>query len=560
MNVTALALLGLAAGVGQPPADVAFTKARSSQLDINYTPEQRKNIAKVELLRSEDRGQTWGVADAVTAEKDHLVFSAKADGEYWLTMLITFRDGKKDPPDLSRLTTDRVQKLIVDATPPVVQITTARRDGEDVVVEWSIDEKYPDETKTQVLYKPGGAGAVGDWLPTPVNAVSKRTAQFKGPAGAVAVRIVVQDFAGNSAAAAQEIGGTTPVGFTTPAQLNEPGPGPTLPPPSLGTPPSLSGPAAPSGGGIIVPPSVPPPTLPSEPVTPQPASAQPPWTPAPAAVTPQPQHLPQPASLPVTTENPLRTVPVGAEGGGTTPPAADPATTQIVNFLRFDLQYNLDAGPSGVSRIDLYVTRDDGRTWTRWSQHDGRESPLRILLDTKFNQQPEGDYGFHLVPVSGAGLSDPPPTSGTAPEMRVHVDVTQPLIRVLEPIADPARRDALLLRWHATDRNFGREPVAIDWSEQPTGPWKPVTGSDSIVPVSGGQTVPAGYRVANTGSYSWQIPQGMTAHKVYFRYTAWDLAGNRTAVVTRDAFLVDLTKPRAKIQGIVTAGGMTPRQ
>jgi hypothetical protein len=51
----------------------------------------------------------------------------------------------------------------------------------------------------------------------------------------------------------------------------------------------------------------------------------------------------------------------------------------------------------------------------------------------------------------------------------------------------------------------------------------------------------------------------MTAHKVYFRYTAWDLAGNRTAVVTRDAFLVDLTKPRAKIQGIVTAGGAVPR-
>lgn len=539
MNVTALALLGLAAGVGQPPADYAFTKSRSSQLDINYSADQRKNIEKVELLKSEDQGQTWGVADAVTADKDHLVFTAKADGVYWLTMMVTFRDGKKDPPDLKRLTTDRVQRLIVDSTAPVVQLSTARRDGDDVVVEWAIDEKYPDETKTQVLYKAGGVGGVGEWLPTPVNAVSKRTARFKAPAGAVGVRVVTQDFAGNPGGAAQDVAGGTTVGYVAPPTPADQGT-PTLPPPVIGPTP-----APPGGGGIIVPPTVAPPTVPSEPVTPQPAPAQPPWTPAPA---------PQPAGLPVTTETPLRSVPVGAESQGTSTPAADPTNTQIVNFLRFDLQYNLENGPSGVSRIDLYVTRDDGRTWTRWSQHDGRESPLKILLDTKFNQQPEGDYGFHLVPVSGAGLSDPPPTSGTAPEMRVHVDVTQPLIRVLEPTADPARRDALLLRWSATDRNFGREPIAIDWSEQPTGPWKPVTGSDSIVPVTGGQTIPTGYRVANTGSYSWQIPYGMTAHKVYFRYTAWDLAGNRTAVVTRDAFLVDLTKPRAKIQGIVTAG------
>lgn len=536
MNLTALALLGLAAGIGQPPADIAFTKARSSELGINYTADQRKNIKKVELLKSEDQGQTWAVADAVTADKDNLVFTAKADGTYWLTMLITFHDGKKDPPDPSRVTSDRIQKLIVDSTLPVVQITTARRDGEEIVVEWTIDEKYPDETKTQVLYKPGGAASAGEWLPTPVTAISKRTARFKAPAGAVGVRVVTQDLAGNAGSAAQEIGGGMAVGYVAPP---EPG-GPALPPPALT-------PTPPSGGGIIAPPVVAPPMLPSDPTPPQPAPA---WTPSP---------VPQPSSLPVTTEAPPRTVPVGTEGVGTAAPAADPATSQIINFLRFDLQYNLEGGPSGVSRIDLYVTRDDGRTWTRWSQHDGRESPLKILLDTKFNQQPEGDYGFHLVPVSGAGLSDPPPTSGTAPEMRVHVDVTQPMIRVLEPTADPARRDALLLRWSATDRNFGREPIAIDWSEQPTGPWKPVTGSDSIVPVVGGQTVPTGYRIANTGSYSWQIPHGMTAHKVYFRYTAWDLAGNRTAVVTRDAFLVDLTKPRAKIQGIVTAGGVVPR-
>ena len=163
------------------------------------------------------------------------------------------------------------------------------------------------------------------------------------------------------------------------------------------------------------------------------------------------------------------------------PPAAAPqANTQHINFLRFDLQYQLESGPSGVSRIDLYVTRDEGRTWTRWSQHDGRETPLRVQLDTRFNQQPEGDYGFRLVPVSGAGLTDGAPTAGTAPEMRVHVDVTPPMIKVFAPTADPNQRNTLVLHWEATDRTFGRDPIAIEWSEQPTGPWKPVA-SDGVV-------------------------------------------------------------------------------
>jgi hypothetical protein len=246
----------------------------------------------------------------------------------------------------------------------------------------------------------------------------------------------------------------------------------------------------------------------------------------------------------------------------TVSPAATPVeqtNTQYINFQRFDLQYHVENGPSGLSRIDLYATRDEGRTWQKWSQHDGRESPLRVLLDTKFNQQPEGDYGFALVPVSGAGLSDGAPTAGTAPEMRVHVDLTPPLIQVLRPTADPNRREALLLLWKATDRNFGRDPIAIDWSEQATGPWRAVTGSEAVVPVGGGQPTATSYRIANTGSYSWQPPAGMTTHKVYLRFTAWDAAGNKTTVVTLEPVLVDLTKPRARIQGIVTAGATVPR-
>ena len=46
------------------------------------------------------------------------------------------------------------------------------------------------------------------------------------------------------------------------------------------------------------------------------------------------------------------------------------------------------------------------------SQHDGKESPLKVNLGTPSNQHQEGLYGFRLVPVSGAGLSDASSFSG----------------------------------------------------------------------------------------------------------------------------------------------------
>jgi hypothetical protein len=42
---------------------------------------------------------------------------------------------------------------------------------------------------------------------------------------------------------------------------------------------------------------------------------------------------------------------------------------------------------------------------------------------------------------------------------------------------------------------------------------------------------------------------------VYLKFTAWDLAGNRSEVVTPNPILIDLTKPKARIQGISPSGG-----
>jgi hypothetical protein len=534
MNLTALALVGLAAGIGQPPADYIPIKGRSLKLPIEYTPAQRKNIQQIQLCVCRDQSGVYEVAKTVTPDQSFFAFEAKEDGLYWVNMVIVFRDGRREPKDPARV--PPAQKLLIDATPPVVRILSAKREGEEVAVEWAIEDKFPNDAATQVLYKAPG----GDWQPVPSSAITKRSARFKpSTTGPIAVQVAAKDLVGNTGSIAQEVPTGTTAAYMAPTTapaatkpagvLEAPTTGGPLPPPMLDN----TNPAAPAAP--IKPPS---PVIPAEPPA---AAAQPQWTP-PAVVA-------QPAPL-TTTDGGLQPIAVGS-GSATAPPASVPANVQFLNSTVFDLQYQVENGPSGVSRIDLYVTRDDGRTWARWSTHDGRQTPLRVALETRFNSQVEGDYGLRLVPVSGAGLSAGAPTAGTPPEMRVHIDRTPPVIQVYQPTADPNQRNALVLHWKATDRNFGKDPIRVEWSEQPTGPWKSVGAGDEFTPVVG-TGAPTGRRLANTGSYSWQIPATIGASRVHLKFTAWDAAGNKSEVVT-PPLVVDLMRPRATIQGIATS-------
>jgi hypothetical protein len=477
----------------------------------------------------------------VTPDKDHLVFRAREDGVYWVNMIIRFRDGTQDPVDPSRV--PPAMKLMVDATPPVVRITSAQRIGEEVIVEWAVEEKFPNESATTVHFKAAGPNALGDWQPVPAAAIGKNSARFNpGITGAVAVQVATTDLAGNPATASQDIANGVTTSYLSPA-------GPTAAPPALPVENVLQ----PVSSGVTAPSSpIPPPSIPtSSPIPPSPPPATGAGTTwAPGSASP----------LPVNTDsNDPKPIPVFP---GATAPAAAPVSSTIqpgVEYLRsarFDLQYQIEKGPSGISRIDLYVTRDDGRTWARWSQHDGREAPLKVKLDMPFNTQREGDYGFRLVPVSGVGLTDDAPTPGTPPDLRIHLDETPPLIRPFQPTADPTRPNTLVLNWQASDRNFGRDPIAIEWSEHPAGPWKAVAGQDAVLPVGNGIATQSN-RLPNTGSHAWQLPANMTTHRVYLKFTSWDAAGNRSEVVTQSPILVDLTKPRARIQGVST--GSPPR-
>lgn len=559
MNLTALTLFGLAAGLGQsptPPTDaVPVTSKKTFPIPVEVKPGRRAEILSLQLWFSRDQGQLWEIMDARKADAESLTFKDRGDGLYWVNMVTEYTDRRLDPPDVSRVVP--AMKVVIDTTPPVVKVVSATRTGEDVAVEWTIDDKNPNDSSTAVYIR-SAATPDAPWQQAPAESIQKRTAKFKTTLpGATVVTVVTADLARNAGSASKEIPAptTATVGYTPPTPAQPPKPEVRLPEGPQGPLPVPSGPVGseplPMMPGAIptVPGAIPPGPAAAPPVPSQPLPVDPPAAggplPIPSGAGQEPVRM---------TPEPLRTVGQPADvlpaPGAFRPTAVQTPVevppVQVIRTPRFDLGYQVDGGVSGVSKVILYVTRDDGRTWRAWSTHDGKETPLKVVLDDPRlnNRDLEGDYGFKLVPVSGAGLSDAAPTPGTPPEMKVHVDLTAPVVEIYPPQADPNARNALVLVWKATDKNFGREPILIEYAETVNGPWKSVADSP------GGSG-----KLANTGSFSWAIPAALTVPQVYLRVTATDLGGNRTERVTERPILVDLTRPRAKISGIVAPTG-----
>jgi hypothetical protein len=549
MNIAA-ALVGIT--LGQPPAtapapDYYPLASRTIKLPIKYERD-RKGIRQVKLYVARNGENTWYQESAVPPDRDAFTFLAKDDGIYWFTMVEEDLQGKNIPADLTRTPPDL--KVLVDTVQPRIQFTSAKRSGEEVVVEWVVDDRNPDENKTQVHFRP--AGSEGYWQEVTLPAGSKSGVRFAaGTTSAVVVRVTAIDVVGNKSEATRDIGGngstttttsmspTASVPATTPVTPSGgvASPGAPIPPPdSLApvAPMGLAPIALPASGGTA-----------AAPAFGGPAVATAPTQPAPNVDSRASATAGGPSPVAVWSGNP------------TTSPTVEVSRGQTINYLSFDLGYEVEArGPSGISRVDLWVTRDDGKTWLKWSQSDGKGASVRVNLGVPGNPQPEGAYGFRVVPVSGAGLSEREPASGDAPDLRVIVDVTPPQLDLFPPVGDPKSTDTLVIQWKATDKNFTEEPISIEWSDKPMGPWQPVaTGGDSVQLAT--VTAPSLRRLGNTGSFAWRVPSGLPP-KVFLKVTARDAAGNEKTVVTRDPILVDLVKPRAKVSGIVGPVG-SPR-
>jgi hypothetical protein len=208
-------------------------------------------------------------------------------------------------------------------------------------------------------------------------------------------------------------------------------------------------------------------------------------------------------------------------------PTAD-AAVMYVNNRTFTLAYDVEhEGPSKVAGVVVWYTRD-GRTWTSYPEQikPTRAIPITVMSD--------GRYGFTLVAKSGAGLSVPPPKGGDEPQVWVEVDTAQPRVELYAPHPDPARPSTVILTWKADDRNLGRQPIELEWSAAPEGPWHLIAAD-----------------LPNTGRHAWPLPDELPS-RVYLRLRVRDSAGNTAVAQTHEPVLIDVEVPRiqrVKVKG-----------
>jgi hypothetical protein len=525
-------LAGLLLAANALPPDVAPVNDHKVRIGIqlHLKPEQQPLIKDVLLFVSTDGGKHWQQQDRVPPGTEAFLFNAPADGDYWFAVAVVDRQGKQTPEDLLALPPERIQKVLVDTLRPDVRVVSADRVGDEVVVKFEALDVNLDPASVMLEYRTADMPA-GTWTPVAVSPAGGQASFRPVGTGAVEVRLTAKDVAGNigtatGTVAAASAAPTVAAGTVPPA----PAPVPPTPTPPLPLP-------------------VPPAPTPDAAVTPVSRTTGPPSR---LEQSPPLWNRPNPAVTVLA--NPAQAGQQIASSGKAPPAAptapsfpgptgpADPAAPaaplpqiQVVRDPQITLRYTVkDVGPSGLGAVELYVTRDDGRTWqlaptppsvvpSLTTDAAGAPGPQNLTLTVGLNSG-EGVYGFTIAVRSKAGLGTPPPQPGTPPRLRVELDTTPPEANLYMA---PGHRNTLVLTWEVRDRNLAPNPVTLDWAERKDGPWNTIAHDLPKDPAQ----------------YEWHLPTEVKMPpRVYLRLTARDVAGNVCEALTPDAILNDLSE------------------
>ena len=208
------------------------------------------------------------------------------------------------------------------------------------------------------------------------------------------------------------------------------------------------------------------------------------------------------------------------------------APIQIIGTKRFRLNYGIDSiDPSGVARVDLWLTRDDGTNWQAWGSDPDSKSPFPVEV------QEEGRYGFKIVVHSKDGLTGQGPSRGDDPDMWVLIDAQSPLARITSvPYGRNSEAGRLVINYSVSDKFLTLRPIVLAYSPNPQGPWNVI-----------------GEGLRNEGRYVWK-PTPDVPDRIFLRIDALDKAGNVGVHVLSQAIDVSGLVPRGTIHGVVPVG------
>jgi hypothetical protein len=528
--------------VHQGPSDETHLNARGFEIPIRFNAAQRADIRKLFLYVSENEGE-WQVKKEARPDEKSFVFHAPRDGKYWFIVGTEDTKGNTYPVDPMRVKPN--QKVIVDTQKPRIQVTAERQSNGEVLARWTITEEYPDPGSLRVEYRTDEMASSATWRPLPFNPMSGQNSVSFNPAtsGEVRVRVQLKDKAEN---AGEGLATVPPAGGTSAAA-----PEPT----SFGVIPTVRADQNAAPSQLT---SRQPQRGPSEPAGPSfaPIGGMPP-APASPPMTLSPPDEPHGNRLP-------SGAPAVAESSGSSASPAQPAETprgalptlKLVNKRDVKLEFEVaKIGPSGLGGADVYVTINEGATWSRLPG----ELPVTLPPASELHgggpvhgsvtvQLPgEGTvYGFIVAVKSKAGLGRAAPKPNEPPQVRVELDSTAPKAQLFGPMPDPNRRNALILSWSALDRNLSGSCITLEWAERKEGPWTVI--ADQLPNTSATGPLPAEV----SGSYLWQLPERIPS-SVFLKLTVRDTAGNSAVATADKPVLIDLSVPETNITGVSPA-------
>jgi hypothetical protein len=204
---------------------------------------------------------------------------------------------------------------------------------------------------------------------------------------------------------------------------------------------------------------------------------------------------------------------------------------EMTRSRRFQLAYDVEAiGPSGVRRVELWQTRDGGRTWQVVGADDDNRSPITV------EPPEEGIYGYRMVVESGNGLTGRPPRPGDLAEIWIGVDWTRPTAELTSAIYGTGKRAGQLeIHWEAADARLADRPVSLLFSDKPNGDWSPIATG-----------------LPNEGVYHWRVDERVPT-QIYLRLEVRDEAGNLAVHQLERPIANDGLVPRGRIRGIQPA-------
>ena len=464
-----------------------YTKGSEFKLPIVMEPSVRASTAQVKLY-AKTVNSDWVMQEVAGPTAKEFVYRVPQDGEYWFRLVTVDNQGRQSPSNLNGDSAD-ILRVVVDSRPPVLETNVMTEFGETVLSVNVIDANPdPASVRARVL------GDSGERYLTPLpgqpNKFRVTAADLASP-----IRVSARDLSGNESTRDLASGG---------GAMQVAG---GLPPISTGAPPTISPPPSPYNSQNMMP------TPPLQPQQPQQAYQAQPYQ-NPQVMTPTPHS--------------------GGISNTSYKTAFDgdrPTDRKFINTTHAQVEYRVDkVGPSGLGKVEVFMTRDRGNTWEKLADCPNKRSPVEVDLPG------EGVFGLRMVLSNGNGIGGHTPRPGERPQFYIEVDATSPTVQIL-PYEIVAGANALDIRWTATDANLGAEPVSIYYRTRADSNWQIMARN-----------------LKNDGVYRWTFPRDVGG-QIFYKLEVVDMAGNMTKVETPTPIMLDQTEPEATLLDIVGVGG-----